>query len=229
MVSQLDQQSDTGIIIPAYNEETKIPEIIKSVQLYFSHIFIVDDGSTDRTFDAAKSTGAEVIRHPINLGQGAALQTGLTKALENPELNYFLTFDADGQHSIESALEMMHLSKKSDVDLVMGSRFLQDTHSGMPQKKKFILKLAVLYTRFDTGLRVTDTHNGLRVMNRKFAESLSIRKNGMAHASEILTHAKQTGATWLESPAHIYYTEYSIKKGQSIFNAINILTEMIHK
>lgn len=229
MVSQLDQQFDTGIIIPAYNEQSKISEIVKSLQKYFSNIFIVDDGSADNTYHAAKSTGAEVIRHPINLGQGAALQTGLTRALENPNLNYFLTFDADGQHSIESALEMLYLSKKTNVDLVMGSRFLRDTHSGMPQKKKFILKLAVLYTRFDTGLNVTDTHNGLRVMNRNFAKSLSIRKNGMAHASEILTHAKQTRASWLESPAQIYYTEYSIKKGQSIFNAINILTEMIHK
>jgi hypothetical protein len=99
----------------------------------------------------------------------------------------------------------------------------------MPLKKRIVLKLAILFTRFDSGLKVTDTHNGLRVMSREFAQSLTIHQHGMAHASEILNHVSNEGVKWKEVPVRIYYTDYSNKKGQSVLNSINILTELLHK
>lgn len=220
---------DVIIIVAAFNEETKISETLTDLKKYFRHIIVVDDGSSDLTAEKAKKSNVLVLRHPINLGQGAAIQTAITKALEYRTAEYFVTFDADGQHSVSSAVEMVQVAKSKKIDLVLGSRFLMDTYHGMPKKKKLILKLGIFFTRLDTGLKVTDAHNGLRVMSRNFAESLAIKKFGMAHASEILVHAKQTQASWIESPAEIFYTDYSIRKGQSILNAINIFTEMLHK
>jgi len=220
---------DVTVVIPAFNEGQKIVDTLNQLQEYFNQIIVVDDGSTDDTASLASNAGVIVLSHPINLGQGAALQTGIELARNLEKTNYILTFDADGQHSIESAISMIEEIKTSNVDIVLGSRFINRNSQTMPKKKKLILKLGILFTRFDSGLQVTDTHNGLRVMNKRFAKSLNLRQSGMAHASEILSHIKESGATWNEFPAEIYYTEYSIKKGQSVFNAINILTEMMHK
>ena len=222
---------NVAVVIPAYNEGPKISETIFDLIRFFepSKIVVVDDGSSDNTLKEAEATGATILHHPINLGQGAALQTGITYALSNDEVEYILTFDADGQHSIDSALYMIEEIKNSNFDVILGSRFLDQKALSMPNKKKLILRLGIIFTRFDSGLKVTDTHNGLRVMNRKFASSLSIKHSGMAHASEILNHIKSVNARWKELPAQIYYTEYSMRKGQSVLNAVNILTEMMYR
>ncbi len=222
---------NVAVVVPAYNEGPKISETITELKSFFEprNLIIVDDGSSDHTFQEATATGASVLRHPINLGQGAALQTGITYALSRNDIEYILTFDADGQHSIESAIEMIKEITNSNLDIILGSRFLEETAKNMPNKKKLILRLGIIFTRIDSGLKVTDTHNGLRVMNRKFAQSLSIKHSGMAHASEILNHIKAVNATWKELPAQIYYTDYSMRKGQSVLNAVNILTEMMYR
>lgn len=220
---------DVAVVVPAFNEESKVIETLNELSQFFENIILVDDGSSDRTTEFAKSTKQTVLTHPINLGQGAALQTGITKALQNESVNYILTFDADGQHSVSSAIAMIEAIKSSGCNVMLGSRFLETEAINMPSKKKFILRLGIIFTRFDSGLKITDTHNGLRVMDRSFASSLKINHAGMAHASEILNHIRNVDAKWQEFPAQIYYTEYSMGKGQSIFNAINILTEMIYK
>lgn len=220
---------DVAVIVPAFNEESKIAETINELKPHFNNVIVVDDGSSDETYHESLAQGVTSLRHPINLGQGAALQTGISYALLNPKIEYILTFDADGQHSISSALAMAEEIKKVGVDIILGSRFLENTFTNMPSKKKLILRLGIIFTRIDSGLKVTDTHNGLRIMSRNFARSLRIQHSGMAHASEILSHIKDTDADWKELPAQIYYTNYSMRKGQSILNAINILTEMIFR
>ncbi len=222
---------DVAVIVPAFNESSKVGETLADLANYFEsqNLIVIDDGSSDETHKIAASCGATVLKHPINLGQGASIQTGISHALLNEKFNYFLTFDSDGQHSTSSALEMIKEIKYSDVDIILGSRFLGQTKTNMPTRKLIILKLGILFTRLDSGLNVTDTHNGLRVMNRKFAEGLEIRHAGMAHASEILSYVKSSKAKWKEHPTQIFYSNYSIRKGQSILNAINILTEMMFK
>lgn len=222
---------NTVVLIPAHNESEQIKNTVSELNNYFSNIVVVDDGSTDNTFEVISNLNIVSGRHPINLGQGASIQTALSLALIKFEnCQYFITFDADGQHSVNSALEMLNLIQQNNYDIVLGSRFINKVpNNKIPQKKKLVLKLGIYFTRIDTGLKVTDTHNGLRVMKRNFAESLNLRQNGMAHASEILTFIQKSNAKWVEAPAEIYYTEYSIKKGQSILNAVNILTEMMHR
>lgn len=221
--------NDVAVVIPAFNEGSKLAETIEDVKSFFQEIVVVDDGSTDDTYDVAVNSKVNVLSHPINLGQGASLQTGIEFALSLKQINYILTFDADGQHSVNNALEFVRSIKNDPVDIILGSRFLEKHNSNMPRKKKLILRLGIVFTRFDSGLRVTDTHNGLRIMSRKFAETLGLKQSGMAHASEVLRHIKNTNSNWRELPAEINYTPYSIQKGQSIFNAVNILTEMMHK
>ena len=221
--------SDVAVIVPAFNEGNRVIETLEELKKFFSKVFVVDDGSTDNTFELLKSSWATVLQHPINLGQGAALQTGIEAALSNKDIKFILTFDADGQHSVKDAVRFAETIKSSGIQIILGSRFINSKNLSMPRKKKLILRLGIIFTRFDSGLQVTDTHNGLRIMSRNFAESLKLRQSGMAHASEILRHIKNSKSTWIEIPAEINYTPYSIKKGQSIFNAVNILTEMMHK
>lgn len=216
------------VVIPSFNEGEHLIHTINKVKMYFKNIIVVDDGSSENWSGSEALNEIHYLRHPINLGQGAALQTGIKFALNFKFADFIITFDADGQHSLDSALEMCEVIKKTDVDIVLGSRFINNL-SEVPQKRKLILKLGIIFTRLNTGMKLTDTHNGLRVMNRKFANSLEIKQLGMAHASEILLHIKKTNSKWLEYPAEIFYSEYSQKKGQSTWNAINILTELMHK
>lgn len=221
---------EIAVIIPSFNEGARVVETIKQLQNTFPNLIVVDDGSSDKSFESIVKTGVIALRHSVNLGQGAAIQTGIEYGLTKKEIEYFLTFDADGQHSLEFALYLVEEIRKNEVDVVLGSRFLNANHSeSLPQKKKLVLKLGILFTRFDTGLKVTDTHNGLRAMSRKFCEELNIKQNGMAHASEILSAIKDGSYTWKEMPVQVIYTDYSKAKGQSILNAINIITEMFHR
>lgn len=223
-----DVEKNCAIIIPAYNEGKVIRSVLEELSTKFKNIILVDDGSTDNTANIVTGLGVTYLRHAINLGQGAALQTGISHALNNLNVEFLITFDADGQHSLESANQLLAHAQEYELDVVLGSRFLKPS-IGIPLLKKIILKLGIIFTRLETGLKVTDTHNGLRIFSRKFAQQLVINQNGMAHASEILEQMKQHGVSWKEIPVTINYSEYSRSKGQPTINLINILTELLHK
>lgn len=217
-----------AVIIPAFNEGPMIRNTIIDVLKVFSNVIVVDDGSDDDTLSNIKDLNIDFLSHAINLGQGAALQTGISYALRNPNVEFLITFDADGQHSTDSALQLFEHAAKNGLDVVLGSRFLS-SFDETPKLRKFILKLGIVFTRLETGLKVTDTHNGLRIFSRRFAEQLVINQNGMAHASEILEQIKQHGLSWQEIPVTINYSDYSKSKGQPTINLVNILTELLHK
>jgi glycosyltransferase involved in cell wall biosynthesis len=191
-------------------------------------VVCVDDGSTDDGRAQAADAGAVVIRHAVNLGQGAALQTGLTYALRDPEAEFFVTFDADGQHQVADAEAMVDILRKGDVDVVFGSRFLDDSTKPGWGKRVF-LRAAVVYTNLSTKVHLSDAHNGLRAMNRTAAQTLDIRQDRMAHASEIVSQIGAAKLRWTEHPVHILYTDYSRSKGQSMLNAVNIVVDLIFK
>lgn len=194
----------------------------------FPNIVCVDDGSSDGSADAAGDAGAVVVRHPINLGQGAALRTGLDYALQDVAADYFVTFDADGQHRVEDALAMVERLDAEPLDVVVGSRFL-DGRTKPGAIKKVVLRLAVLFERLSTGVKLTDAHNGLRAMNRHAASSIRIQQNRMAHASEIVSEIGRCELRYAEQPVHVIYTEYSRSKGQSLLNSVNILNDLFFK
>ena len=218
-----------AIIIPVYNEGQVIGDVIRKVIKHYPFVVCVNDGSRDNSVRVISQTGAHLINHPVNLGQGAALQTGLEYALQDPNVAYFVTYDADGQHRLEDVTKMLEVIKKDKVDIVLGSRFLGKAENITPLKK-LILKMAIKFSNKTSGLKLTDTHNGLRVFNRHVAENLYITMNDFAHASEILERIAEKNFTYKEVPVTIRYTEYSRSKGQSIANAVNIgLDVMLRK
>ncbi len=133
--------------------------------------------------ERAREQGVTVLRHPINLGQGAALQTGISYALRHGA-RYVATFDGDGQHP-RDLVRMLEKLKEISADIVLGSRFLGEA-PGIPLRRKLFLRAAVLFTNVTTGTRLTDTHNGLRLMTADAARRFRITQNGMAHASEFI-------------------------------------------
>lgn len=213
-----------SVVIAAYNEARVIAGVVAGVIHAGYDVVVVDDGSSDRTRDLAAAAGAVVIRHPINLGQGAALQTGIEFALRQGA-DIVVTFDADGQHRIADAARLVAALHTHGADFALGSRFLGGAVN-QPLSRRILLRLATLFTRLTTGLSVTDTHNGLRAMTRRGAGAIGLKQNRMAHASEILHQIADSGLKFVEVPVTIEYSAYSLAKGQSMGDALVILTDL---
>ena len=220
--------ADTWLVVPLYNEAAVVREVVQRTRETFPNVVCIDDGSRDNSVEEALAGGAIVVEHPINLGQGAALQTGLEFALAQPGAEYFVTFDSDGQHRVEDALAMVERLRTEPLDIVVGSRFLDDrTNAGA--LKKLVLRTAVLFERISTGVKLTDAHNGLRALNRTAASRIRITQNRMAHASEIVAQIGTQKLRYAEQPVQIIYSDYSRAKGQSMWNSVNILSELFIK
>lgn len=214
------------VVIPLYNEAEVIAGVIDGVRASFANVVCVDDGSSDDSASLARSAGATVLQHPMNLGQGAALQTGFDYVVSHTEATHVITFDADGQHRVTDAVEMAELALKKRISVIYGSRFL-DKRTKPGLKKRVVLQVAALMTRAFTGLRLTDAHNGLRVLSREALGKVRLEQNGMSHASEIVHQLAKSRLAWKEYPVEVLYTDYSKKKGQSLLNSINILIDLI--
>ncbi len=188
-------------------------------------VTVVDDGSSDDTAASAAAAGAAVVRHPVNLGQGAALQTGIAYAL-GASAEYVVTFDADGQHRAGDIVQLIEGLQAHGADFALGSRFLQP-RPRLPLTRRLLLGAATRFTRMTTGLRITDTHNGLRAMTRAGASRIRLRQNRMAHASEFLHQVAQSGLPYVEVPVSIVYTPYSLAKGQKLRDAVTIILDLL--
>ena len=220
------QVTDAWLVIPLYNEATVVREVISQARETFPYIVVVDDGSKDDSARQAAAAGAIVVRHPVNLGQGAALQTGFSYILEKTNANYVVTFDADGQHSTTDAAAMVAAAREEELAVILGSRFLQGP-SPVGRLKRLVLRTAAAVSSRTSGMHLTDAHNGLRVIRRDVLVQLNLKQNRMAHASEIIRKIGATGMPWREFPVHIVYTEYSRSKGQSLWNSVNILVDLL--
>lgn len=217
---------DTWLVIPLYNEGPVVGDVIRDAQRVFPNIVCVDDGSRDNSAQIALAAGAVVVSHPINLGQGAALQTGFDYVMRKTDGRYVITFDSDGQHRVTDAAAMRERAATDDLSIIYGSRFLEGT-ADTGWLKRLVLKTAALVTRIQTGLKLTDAHNGLRLLRRDALERINLQQNRMAHASEIVEQLSRTDLPWAEMPVHIDYTDYSRAKGQSLINSVNILVELV--
>ncbi len=212
------------VIIAAKNEERGVAQVVKDLREFFPSVVVVDDGSTDRTASEAESAGAQVLRHVINRGQGAAIQTGISWALTR-DAQYVVTFDADGQHRPQDAVMLVEaLESQPKLDVALGSRFLGTT-VGMPLSRRLILVLGVWFSRVMSGLPLTDTHNGLRAFSAKAAALLEIRMDRMAHASEILDQIAAHRLSMREFPVEIRYSAQTLAHGQRSSGALKVLLE----
>jgi glycosyltransferase involved in cell wall biosynthesis len=189
------------------------------------NVVVVDDGSGDDTVAVARQHPVWVLRHIVNCGQGAALQTGLTFALAQGA-EVLVTFDADGQHATEEIERLVAPIRAGHFDVVLGSRFLGQT-VGLPWGRWLVLKLGVLFTWVFSQVRITDTHNGLRAFSRRAAQQIQIRQNRMAHASEILDQIREKGLRYDEVPVTIHYSRETLAKGQSSWHALRIAGQLL--
>lgn len=219
--SHADVPDGVFVVVPAYNEAPAIGTVLHELRAVYRHVVVVDDGSTDGTQEAARAGAAYVLRHPINCGQGAALQTGIDFALLQGA-KFIVTFDADGQHRVEDITALLAPILNGECDIALGSRFL-GTSVGIPHFRRRMLRLGVLFTRLVNGVHLTDAHNGLRAFSRRAAQQINLRLDRMAHATELIDQVKQSGLPFKEVPVQIRYTEYSLRKGQSTRGAIRII------
>jgi glycosyltransferase involved in cell wall biosynthesis len=216
--------SPVFVVIAAYNEAGAIPRVLSDVLRLGYEVVVIDDGSRDETADVTARVGATVLQHRVNLGQGAALQTGIAYALRQGA-ERIVTFDADGQHRAHDIPKLLEALDRSGADYALGSRFL-GTSIALPSLRRLILKAATVFTRMTTGLRLTDTHNGLRAMTRRGASSINLRQNRMAHASELLDQIARSGLPYVEVPVTIEYSAYSLAKGQRLGDSLAILVDL---
>jgi glycosyltransferase involved in cell wall biosynthesis len=225
-VSEPTPRQDVWIIVPAYNEGPVVGRVVSELLTVYPNVVVVDDGSEDDTLERVRETEATVIRHVVNLGQGAALRTGIDYALSQgaPTL---VTFDADGQHRVGDIEVLLTALAESGADIALGSRFLgPEEGRNIPAGRRVLLKAAILFTRIVSGIRLTDAHNGLRAMRADAARKLPIRQARMAHASEILHGIVEHDLRHVEVPVTISYTARSRLKGQVSLDALNVVFDL---
>lgn len=212
-----------GIIIPAYNPPSNFMEICKGLAYFGFSLYIVNDGSSGFFSSIQGKVNITLITHACNLGQGAAIETGVRRAFID-DIQYFVTFDADGQHQPAAVDNLLQVLYKQEADIIFGSRFLKKEHTDLiPFWKKRILKLGIVVDRIFTGIRLTDSHNGFRAFNRKVASELHFKENRMAHATELL---------WLVKKKHWKYGECAVEirydvKSQHPARSIEIIIDLI--
>lgn len=216
--------NSVAIIIPAFNElrpgRGRLRDVLQELAPLSYTVIVVDDGSTDGTGAVAEGL-ATVIRHPINRGQGAALVTGMVYALKQG-VDILVHFDADGQMQVKDIAQVVTpLQSNSQLDVVLGSRFLGPNN--IPWLKKYFLHYPALwFQRLTTGLPLSDVHNGFRAFRAAAAGRLDLQQDGMAHASEIILRIKKLHLRYQEVPVTIIYHEF----GQGLGGAWKIFRDL---
>lgn len=203
------------VVIPAYNEAAKIFNVVQQIKTSGYEVVVVNDGSRDQTAHEALKAGAIVLQHFINRGYGAALATGSTWAVKN-NYDVIVHFDADGQHEVSDITKLIKPITDEQVDVVLGSRFIDvDLLQRIPIMRKILLKAAIIFTWIFSGIKLTDTHNGLRAFSRAAIAKIDCRQDGMTYASEIIDQVADKKFRFCEVPVTIKYTDYSMAKGES--------------
>ncbi len=223
------QTSKIFVIVPVFNEAAVLEQTLAGLVAQKHNIILVDDGSTDDIDVIAKKYPVFFLKHLVNIGQGAALQTGMAAA-KFLDADIVVHFDADGQHDAMEIHKLTEPLLQNHCDIVFGSRFLRNDNSQfIPVVKKIILQTARYMNWIFYGILLSDAHNGFRALNRKALEQIVFTQNRMGHASEILSLVKKNKLRYQEIPVTIHYSDYSRKKGQTIFNSINIFFDLISK
>jgi polyprenyl-phospho-N-acetylgalactosaminyl synthase len=220
--------SSIFVVIPAYNESSAIAATVTPLIKAGYSVVVVDDGSTDSTRQTLRQiTGLHKLFHAVNLGQGAALQTGMQYARSNGA-SVIVHFDSDGQHDPSQIPALVAPIAEGKADVVFGSRFLRPSDlKDVPPMKRILLQCGRIVSGMLTGVWLSDTHNGFRALNAAAADKIRLRENGFAHATEILDLVRTARLRYAEVPTTIRYTSYSRAKGQRISNAFNILWDLL--
>ncbi len=216
------------VVIAAYNEEKRIGKVIKELKRKkYKDIVIVDDGSSDDTYEITKREKVYALKHIMNRGQGAALKTGIDFALKN-NADIIVTFDADGQFLVREIKDMIKPILKKEADISLGSRFLGKTVN-MPFLKKIVLKLGIFVVLILYRIKITDSQSGFRAMSKKAATKINLSADRMEHAGEFFHEIKRNNLKYKEVPITVIYDKYSLKKGQDWAHSIDLGIKMVVK
>jgi glycosyltransferase involved in cell wall biosynthesis len=214
------------IIVRAFNEGPRLGPTLDALLPRYPSVVVVDDGSSDDTSRVALQRPVWLLRHPINSGGGAALKTGLDFALQQGA-QILVCFDADGQHDQEEIPAVIEPIRSGRADVVLGSRFLGRSEN-MPLSRWLVLKGGIIFTRVFSRIPVTDTHNGFRALSAEAARRIKLTQPRMSYASELIDQIRVQGLRFCEVPVTIRYTQETLAKGQSSWNAVRIIGELIH-
>jgi polyprenyl-phospho-N-acetylgalactosaminyl synthase len=224
----MEKQKKIYIVIPTFNEAGSIEKVIDDLFYYgYEKIVVVDDASTDKTSETVKTFNVFLIKHPVNMGPGAAIKTGIDFALLDGA-DIIVTFDADGQHLAKDIHDLVWPIISNKADITLGNRFLNKT-SKVPIFKTIILKAGALLMFLMYGILSSDSHNGLKAISRSAALKIDIRSNGWEYCSEVIEEIMLKKIKYQEVPVTVKYTDYSIKKGQKIYNSFYIFSKMFIK
>ena len=214
------------IIIPAFNEEAAIQEVIEEVRKSgYENIIVVDDGSSDNTFQKARESKVIVLRHKINRGKGAAAKTGI-EAAKIMEAEVAVTMDADGQHNSKDIQPMVELIEKG-YDVVLGTRLRNP--AGMPFYKIIANKIGNFFTWLAYGLWVTDSQSGFRAFSKRALDCIDTKTDRYEYDSEVIREIRRNKLKYIEIPIEVRYTEYSMgkKHKQGLVNGLKTLYNII--
>ena len=220
------QFKDIYVVVPAFNEQKIIKDIINSLLKKFSNVIVVNDGSNDRTLEIINDIDIKVLSHEINLGVGAAVQTGFDYVTKIPNAKAVITFDADGQHLVDDAVAMAKEILLCDEGIIFGTRFPKHSKN-IPKVKRFVLKLIAKITDLVTGVTLTDAHNGLKAYKISTIKELELQFSSYSYESELITQVAKKKIDYKEMPTDIKYTSYSIKKGQKLLNGLLIIEDLL--
>lgn len=223
-----DNPEGVYVVIPAYNEETTVSQVIEEIAKRGYHIVLVNDGSSDKTLENAKKSQQKypnqiiIVSHIINRGLGAALNTGIEDALKH-KAEYIVTFDADGQHEVNDIKKVCEPLKNKTAEAVIGARPFED----MPLSKNFANTMMNLLTRIFYRVKVKDSQSGLRAFTAKAASKINVVSQGYGVSSEFIKEIKDNKLKLAEVTITTIYTDETAQKGTNLFVGIKIMLKMI--
>ena len=212
--------------IPAFNEEKNIGAIVAKLKKKYDYVLVCDDGSSDTTQTIASSLGAIVVKHPTNLGYGAAIKTIFSEA-KKIDGDVLVTFDADGQHQISEIDSVLKPLIENKAEIVIGSRFLGETKN-LPKYRKFGIKTITGLTNTMTGSKLSDAQSGFRAYSKKVLNEILPTESGMGISTEILIKASKKHMKILEVPITISYENNSHSQQPISHGASVILSTVKH-
>ncbi|MEL7020945.1 MAG: glycosyltransferase family 2 protein [Bacteroidota bacterium] len=214
------------IVIPAKDEATRIGKVIRNAFHFgYSNIIVVNDGSSDDTRQVSENAGATVLNHAINLGAGAATQTGIEYAVEQGA-EIIVTMDADNQHYPSDIDRLVNTVINEKVDVVIGSRFLNEENY-IPKHRVIYNKIGNWITGAMFGLFVSDSQSGMKAFTADFARRSELRFNGYEFCTEFIRLMSENKASYREVPIKVLYTEETLAKGQSLQNGVKMAVNLL--
>ena len=222
-----DKIEDVYIILPIYNEDEVLDNVLSELRFFFKNIIAINDGSTDNSRKIIeKYNDIVLIDHPINAGQGLAISTGIKYVQLYSKAKAIITFDADGQHSSKDARDFAIEILKCEEEVIFGSRFI-DKVNNVPLIKKIVLNLIAKISNFILGMKLTDAHNGMKALKTSCLNKINFEISGFGFESELVSIIAKNKIKYKELKTHTLYTAYSIKKGQKLLNGLRIIEDLL--